>query len=195
MILALSKNRFVAIAVIVILLQIATFMLPVRASENVELLISRSSHTLLVKQGNVTLQSFKVAFGSGGKKAKLREGDRTTPKGTYLISNVRTSDRFHLFMQLNYPNMNDAKRALKTKLISRKQYRDILDAQIAGRMPPQNTGLGGAIGIHGIGVETQEKIEIHQFADWTQGCIAMRNDEVEALSGYISYGTKVTITD
>ena len=62
-------------------------------------------------------------------------------------------------MQLNYPNMNDAKRALKNHTISRMQYRDILDAHHAGRLPPQNTALGGAIGLHGIGVETQDKIE------------------------------------
>lgn len=186
---------FVKTLLMVTLLLNMLFSLTAKASENVELLILRSSHTLIVKQGDVTLRTFKVAFGSGGKKAKLREGDHTTPKGTYSINIVRDSERFHLFMQLNYPNMNDAQRALKTKLISRKQYQDILDAQLEGRMPPQNTGLGGAIGIHGIGVETKDKIEIHQLADWTQGCIAMRNDEVEVLSRYISRGTKVTITD
>lgn len=178
-----------------ILLLMILFSHTSNASENIELLIVRSTHTLTVKQGDVTLRTFKVAFGSGGKKAKLREGDHTTPKGTYLINTVRDSDRFHLFMHLNYPNMNDAKRALKSKLISRKQYRAIFVAQLEGQMPPQYTGLGGAIGIHGIGVETKDKIEIHQFADWTQGCIAMRNEEIEALSRYISAGTKVTITD
>jgi lipoprotein-anchoring transpeptidase ErfK/SrfK len=100
-----------------------------------------------------------------------------------------------LFMQLNYPNIADAKRALKHELINRKQYRAILLAQIEGRMPPQNTPLGGAIGIHGIGVETKYKIEIHQFVDWTKGCIAMRNNEVDTLRRYITQGTKVVITD
>jgi murein L,D-transpeptidase YafK len=108
---------------------------------------------------------------------------------------ISDSENFHLFMLLNYPNMNDAKRALKANLISRKQYRAILLAHIEGRMPPQNTALGGAIGIHGIGVETKDKLEIHQFADWTKGCIAMRNDEVEVLRRYISQGTRVIITD
>lgn len=171
------------------------FSLPVMANERIELLIVRSTHTLIVKQGDVILRTFKVALGSGGKKAKLREGDHTTPKGTYFISTVRDSDRFHLFMQLNYPNMHDAQRALKTKLISRKQYQDILDAQLEGRIPPQNTALGGSIGIHGIGVETKDKLEIHQLADWTQGCIAIRNNEIETLNRYISRGTKVIISD
>lgn len=183
------------ISLVMISLLMSVFSFSAKASDNIELLVLRSSHTLIVKQGDVTLRTFKVAFGSGGKKAKQREGDHTTPKGTYAINKIRDSERFHLFMQLNYPNMDDAKRALKNKLITRKQYQDIFEAQLEGRMPPQNTGLGGAIGIHGIGVETKDKLEIHQVADWTKGCIAMRNEEVEVLSRYITNGTRVTITD
>lgn len=189
-----KRTREIKVLMLISLL-FTLYSYSVKASENIELVILRSTHTLIVKQGDVTLRTFKVAFGSGGKKAKLREGDHTTPKGTYSIKSVRNSDRFHLFMHLNYPNMNDAKRALKSNLISRKQYQTIVQALLEDRMPPQNTGLGGAIGIHGIGVETKDKIEIHQLADWTQGCIAMRNDEVEVLSRYISSGTRVTITD
>lgn len=169
--------------------------IPVLASDDIELLVLRSQHELVVKQNGMTLRTFKVAFGSGGKKAKLREGDHTTPKGKYKINRVRDSNRFHLFIQLNYPNMNDAKRALKNHSISRQQYRDILDAHNTGQLPPQNTALGGAIGLHGIGLETKDKIEIHQVADWTQGCIAMRNNEIEELSRYIGVGTAITIID
>lgn len=161
----------------------------------VELLVIRSEHQLIVKKNGVTLRTFKVAFGSGGKKAKLRTGDHTTPKGSYKISKIRDSSRFHMFIQLNYPNINDAMRGLKNHIITRPQYRDILDAHFKGHLPPQNTLLGGAIGLHGIGVETQNKIEIHQIADWTQGCIAMRNHEIEELSRYINVGTTISIID
>jgi len=189
------RTSFVIKFITVFLLLMSSLSLSAKVSDNIELVISRSAHTLSVRQGDVTLNTFKVAFGSGGKKAKLKEGDHTTPKGTYLINKIRDSENFHLFMLLNYPNMNDAKRALKANLISRTQYRAILLAQLEGRLPPQNTALGGSIGIHGIGVETKDKLEIHRLADWTKGCIAMRNDEVEALRRYISQGTKVIITD
>lgn len=168
---------------------------PVQANQSINLVIVRSQHKLLVKEGNTTIRTFKVALGSGGRKAKRREGDHTTPTGTYKISRVRKSDRFHLFLQLNYPNTHDAKRALKNHSITRQQYRAILDAQTFGFLPPQNTALGGAIGIHGIGNETPDKISIHKIADWTQGCIAMRNDEVDELSRYIQVGTQVKIVD
>jgi len=175
-------------------LSLSSFSL-VLASDDIELVIDHSDHALIVKKNGSTLRTFKVALGSGGKKAKLQEGDHKTPKGTYKISKIRDSSRFHMFLQLNYPNMKDAGRALKNRVITRKQYQAILDAHSYGHLPPQNTALGGAIGIHGIGHETKNKLEIHQIADWTQGCIALRNNEVEELTRYINVGTRVSIID
>jgi murein L,D-transpeptidase YafK len=163
------------------------------ASEEIELVVVRSEHKLLVQKAGMTLRSFKVALGSAGKKEKRRSGDHATPLGEYQISKMRSSDRFHQFLQINYPNVNDAQRALKNGLISRDEYRSILHAHVSGDIPPQNTALGGAIGIHGIGHETKDKLEIHEISDWTQGCIAMRNEEVDQLKRFITVGTKIKI--
>ncbi len=160
-----------------------------------EIVIDRSEHRLMVKKEGVVLRSFTVALGSGGRKAKEKRGDRKTPNGTYKITELRSSDRFYLFVELNYPNVRDALRGLKNKLITKQQYNAILDAHIYGGRPPQNTPLGGQIGIHGIGNETKDRVEIHQIADWTQGCIALRNEEVDALLAYIDVGTTVKIQD
>jgi murein L,D-transpeptidase YafK len=160
-----------------------------------EIVVDRSEQRLMIKKNGNVLRSFDAAFGSGGRKAKQKRGDRLTPTGVYKISEIRRSDRFHLFFEINYPNVRDAVRGLKSKLISKKQYNEILDAHIYRKRPPQNTPLGGQLGIHGIGNETKDKIEIHQIADWTQGCIALRNHEVEALLSYIDVGTTVTIQD
>jgi murein L,D-transpeptidase YafK len=160
-----------------------------------EIVVDRSEQRLMIKKNGNVLRSFDAAFGSGGRKAKQKRGDRLTPTGVYKISEIRRSDRFHLFFEINYPNVRDAVRGLKSKLISKKQYNAILDAHIYRKRPPQNTPLGGQLGIHGIGNETKDKIEIHQIADWTQGCIALRNHEVEALLSYIDVGTTVTIQD
>ena len=59
----------------------------------------------------------------------------------------------------------------------------------------QNTPLGGAIGIHGIGEITEEKLEIHRTINWTKGCIALTNDEIDDLLHYIGVGTKVVINE
>jgi murein L,D-transpeptidase YafK len=163
--------------------------------DKISLLLSHSEHMLYVKKGDFILKSYKVALGSGGAGGKIQEGDSRTPLGQYLITEVRDSERFHLFMGLNYPNIKDAKRALTSKLITRRDYRAVLDAHIFGRNPPQNLILGGAIGIHGIGTETKKKINIHQNIDWTEGCIALRNDEVDELSSYVSVGTEINIIE
>ena len=167
----------------------------VSASDDIELIVIRSEHKLLIVKNDVVLTTFRAAFGSGGRKAKLQRGDHTTPKGNYRIKRVRDSDKFHSFLQLDYPSVNDALIALASNIITKADYNAIVDAHIAGKTPPQDTPLGGSIGIHGIGVETQDKIEIHQIADWTQGCIALRNDEVDVLRRYIKVGTEVTIVD
>lgn len=176
-----------------IILFISSSILPVQASQEIELVIVRSAHELLVKLDGSTLRTFKVAFGSGGRKAKQFEGDHKTPLGTYYIKRVRNSERFHLFLQINYPNVADAERALQSHIISKKEYNAIINAHMKGQLPPQNTALGGSIGFHGIGSETKDKIEIHEFVDWTKGCIALRNHEIEELNRYINLGTKVSI--
>jgi len=180
---------------VLIVVVIALFTPELHAKERIELVIDRSEHSLQVQKNGATLKTFKVAFGNGGRKAKLRQGDHRTPLGTYRIRVIRSSDSFHLFVQLNYPNVKDAIRGLDNNVITKAQYNAILDAHIESRLPPQNTALGGQIGIHGIGNETEEKIEIHDFIDWTKGCIAMRNHEIEELSRFIEIGTRVRIVE
>lgn len=165
------------------------------ARDDYEIVIERSKNLLFVEKNGQAIKSFHVALGSGGRKGKQREGDKRTPMGTYHVMQIRDSDRFHFFIQLDYPSVRDAINALKDKRIKKTQYRKILDAHIYGEMPPQNTSLGGVIGIHGIGVETKEKIEIHEMANWTKGCIALRNSEIEQLLRYVKKGTTVTITE
>lgn len=165
------------------------------ATGSYELVIKRSEKRLIVQKEGKTIRSFHVALGSGGRQGKLQAGDRRTPLGEYHITQVRDSDNFYMFMQLDYPSVRDAINALKTKRISKKEYREILDAHIFGHLPPQHTSLGGAIGIHGIGIETKEKLKIHKLANWTQGCIALRNEEIDLLMPYVKKGTTVKITE
>ena len=60
-------------------------------------------------------------------------------------------------------------------------------------MPPQNTRLGGYIGIHGVGEVTREKMKIHRAVNWTDGCIALTNKDINTLRKYVSIGTPVII--
>ncbi len=84
---------------------------------------------------------------------------------------------------------------LSNGVISRAEFDHIVAALDEGRTPPQDTDLGGAIGIHGIGEETPEKLRIHENLDWTEGCIALTNSEVRQLKPYLALGTRVVIRE
>ncbi|EGL55504.1 erfK/YbiS/YcfS/YnhG [Methylophaga aminisulfidivorans MP] len=165
------------------------------ADDAYKIVIKRSENKLLIEKNDKVIRSYHAAIGSGGRKAKQMEGDRRTPMGIYHIVDIKDSDRFHLFLQLDYPSVRDAINGLKAGHIKKSQYRRILDAHIFGGIPPQNTALGGVIGIHGIGVETKDKLEIHQMANWTQGCIALRNKEIDEILKFVGVGTEVKIME
>ena len=115
--------------------------------------------------------------------------------GTYYVTGFNEKSKFDYFIRINYPNLKDAYYGYKSRKINRDEFKNIINAIRDGKQPPQNTKLGGAIGIHGIGNETQKKLLIHRNIDWTEGCVALRNFEVRELKPFVSIGTKVIISD
>ncbi|MGD9601470.1 MAG: murein L,D-transpeptidase family protein [Gammaproteobacteria bacterium] len=157
--------------------------------------ILKSKRQLLVKQGSRVARRYTAAVGSGGLGDKRIRGDHKTPVGVYYITGFNDESSFDLFMRLNYPSLKDGFFGLKRALISRSEFDRIVDAQRQDALPPQDTPLGGAIGIHGIGEETADRLEIHRLLDWTQGCIALTNREIRELRGFVDIGTKVVIRE
>ena len=157
--------------------------------------ISKTDRSLAVKQDNKVIKEYNIAHGKGGKGTKKQRGDNKTPTGTYTVVNFKADSKFHFFMQLNYPNPLDAWRGYRNEIISAAEFRNIVKAYKRKRLPPQDTRLGGQIGIHGIGWTTAEKNRIHETQNWTEGCIALKNEEVNDLKKYVSLGTKVVIQE
>ena len=157
--------------------------------------ISKSDRILVVKQNNKIIKKYNIAHGRGGKGTKIRSGDNKTPTGTYRAIDFKTNSKFHFFIQLNYPNPLDAWRGYRNEVISAAEFKQIIQAYKRKTLPPQSTGLGGYIGIHGIGLMSAEKSRIHEAHNWTEGCIALRNEEVNELKKYIALGTKVVIRE
>ena len=157
--------------------------------------ISKSDRILVVKQNKKIVKKYNIAHGRGGKGTKIRSGDNKTPTGTYRAIDFKTNSKFHFFIQLNYPNPLDAWRGYRNEVISAAEFKQIIQAYKRKTLPPQSTGLGGYIGIHGIGLMTAEKSQIHEAHNWTEGCIALRNEEVNELKKYIALGTKVVIRE
>ncbi|NIQ11059.1 MAG: murein L,D-transpeptidase, partial [Gammaproteobacteria bacterium] len=131
----------------------------------------------------------------GGKGGKRRQGDNKTPVGVYRVMNFKKDSKFHFFMQLDYPNPTDGWYGYKDKIINAYDFREIAAAYKNREVPPQDTPLGGYIGIHGLGDMTKKKLKIHNEFNWTEGCIALRNDEISELRNYVTIGTRIIIRE
>lgn len=165
------------------------------ADPGIALEISKSDRILKVRQGDEIIKWYRVAFGKGGKGSKRKSGDNKTPLGIYRITEFKPDSKFHYFMQINYPNLTDAWYGYKERLITAKEFRRIAEAYRHRTLPPQDTILGGYIGIHGIGHVTRDKLDIHSSHNWTEGCIALKNEEINELRSFVSIGTPVLITE
>lgn len=160
-------------------------------SDNSWLLVETEKMTLSVMSGNAAKQIYKhVSLGRGGISTDRIKGDQITPLGEYHISRVSTDSPFHLFIGLDYPNLDQAMRALLDGKINARQFGAIRKALAQKKEPPQNTALGGNIGIHGVGSGSPE---IHKRFNWTNGCVALTNEQVDDLIRRIHVGMRVVI--
>lgn len=150
--------------------------------------IWKSEHRMEVRDGNGLVREFEIALGRVPVGSKKIQGDKRTPEGRYEITHKHTSARFHRFLGLNYPNIEDADRGYADGLISAGEWAELFVAVAGGRTPPPETLLGGGIGIHGYGPRPYIPV-----IDWTDGCIAVSNEEAEYLFGVLPLGTPVRI--
>jgi hypothetical protein len=155
------------------------------------LMIDTVSRTLAVVQGDKIKQVFhNVSVGRNGFSFDRHEGDGRTPLGVFHVAWVNPNSRFHLFFGLDYPNQSYAEEAFRRKLIDFNTYFAIRTALYRGEVPPQDTPLGGHIGIHGLGHGNRF---IHETTNWTQGCVALTNEQLDKLAQWVTLGTKVVI--
>jgi murein L,D-transpeptidase YafK len=121
---------------------------------------------------------------------KVAAGDLRTPEGWYRVSGPAEPGRFHVFIPIDYPSERDARLALRNGRISERHYRHIARAHQQGLPPPSDTPLGGGLGFHGEGARW-EGDSVH--LDWTYGCIAVTDPDIDFLSERLSTGTPVVI--
>jgi L,D-peptidoglycan transpeptidase YkuD (ErfK/YbiS/YcfS/YnhG family) len=154
-------------------------------------LIDTKARTLTVYHADQPVREFKgIAIGRGGASKERYKGDGTTPLGTFRIMWVNSNSRYDIFLGLDYPTMAHATTALSKNHIKNNEFKLIRSAFDHNTIPPQDTSLGGYIGIHGLG---NGSIEIHRKFNWTNGCVAMTNDQIEELARLVSIGTEVVI--
>ena len=165
------------------------------ADDKYDLIITKSRQELDVVRGQQVVKHYHIAYGKGGSGPKRVAGDSKTPLGVYKIIDFRNNSNFYFFMQLDYPNLLDAWYGYKNNIISAADFKRIANAFKSRQAPPQDTRLGGNIGIHGLGTVTPQRLNIHEVFNWTNGCIALTNDQINDLKQYVSIGTKVVIRE
>jgi murein L,D-transpeptidase YafK len=146
------------------------------------IVITKHSRVLTVYDGDEEVMRVPVVLGKNPAD-KQREGDLATPEGEFYICYKNPDSRYHRFLGLSYPNLEDAERGLRNKLITSTQYEQIRDAIAQRTCPPWNTALGGEVGLHGPSPNKT----------WTQGCIAMSVEQIERLYDLLEIGDEVTI--
>lgn len=159
---------------------------------NVWISVSKSKATVFVYEGTKLVHSFPADFGYNAYADKVKRGSSLekdhwrTPEGAFYVANKNPHSKYYKAFVLNYPNTEDATRGLKHGLITQEQYNAIVVADRSYSMPPMNTPLGGWIEIHGDGTGAR--------TNWTHGCVAIRNTDIERIWNMVDVGTPVMVT-
>ncbi|MGA7307298.1 MAG: L,D-transpeptidase [Rhodothermales bacterium] len=159
---------------------------------NMWIMVSKNRHMLYVYRGMELVEKLPVDLAVNFKGDKVRRGsymnpeDWRTPEGLFYITWKRASSQFYKALVLSYPGPSHAARGLEQNLISRDGYARIVKANQLLENPPMNTLLGGWIEIHGHGIDGR--------ANWTQGCIALENADIDRLWQYVHEGTAVFVS-
>lgn len=147
--------------------------------------VYKSLRSLICTDGSATVFTARVQLGTGSEDGpKQREGDGRTPEGRYHICSKNPLSKYHLSLGVSYPNEPDAQRGYEAGLIDSACLSRIISS---AERPPWDTPLGGFIMIHGqpdSGART---------GDWTAGCIALSNDDMDILYSMAAIGDAVVI--
>jgi murein L,D-transpeptidase YafK len=134
------------------------------------ILILKKDHLLELLAHGKVIRTYHVALGQGGLAPKQREGDGRTPEGHYTIDARSAESHYHKAFHISYPNAADKQRAARL-----------------GVSP------GGAVMIHGLPNDKGCLDSAHRMYDWTLGCVALTDAEIDELWTLVPVGTPVEI--
>jgi murein L,D-transpeptidase YafK len=134
------------------------------------IVVLKKDRTLQLLSAGKVIRAYKIALGGSPVGHKQRQGDQKTPEGEYTIDSRNPNSQFHKSLHVSYPNAAD--RASAKKL---------------------GVNPGGDIFIHGLGKTYGWVGKAHVAHDWTLGCIAVTNEEIEEIWKLVPDGTRITI--
>jgi murein L,D-transpeptidase YafK len=132
--------------------------------------VLKKARTLqLLSQGKV-IKSYRVALGGSPVGPKTRQGDHKTPEGVYVLDFRNAHSQFYKSIHISYPNEHDRGEARKI-----------------GVSP------GGDVFVHGLPNGYRAVGAAHRLKDWTDGCVALTDEEIDEIWGSVSDGTPIEI--
>lgn len=164
------------LAVFVLFIVCTSFTKRENALPGYYIVISKHDYSLTLYDDQGWLVKYPVVFGNNDQGDKMQEGDRKTPEGTFTIISKKVHQKWDRFMLLDYPNAESIARFNQRK---------------AAGLIPGNARIGGGVGIHGTW--PNEGWAVDKYQNWTEGCISMKNEDVEELYKIIPPGTRVII--
>jgi murein L,D-transpeptidase YafK len=132
--------------------------------------VDKSRRVLSLYSDDTLLRTYQIALGSNPEGHKQQQGDSRTPEGTYLIDYRNPQSSYHLSLHISYPNNDDRRRAAE-----------------------RGVSPGGDIFIHGLPPKFAWVGAMHTSLDWTDGCIAVSNKEIEEMWRMVPNGTPIEI--
>lgn len=138
------------------------------------LVVRKQSRTMSVFRGTKPIKKYQVVLGHDPRNDKLMRGDKCTPEGIYRVVTKYPHAKWQKFILLDYPNLGNWQKFAQAK----KRGQIPIDAQI-----------GGDIGIHG----TDDELKNLLRENWTEGCIALRNGDIEEVYRLVQPGSLVVI--
>ena len=132
--------------------------------------VDKSAHRMTVFANGHAIRTFAVALGRGGLEPKTRQGDGRVPEGDYAITGRNPQSAYYLSLRIGYPTPSQSAAAMA-----------------------QGIDPGGDIMIHGLPKGRGWVNDRHRLVDWTQGCVAVTNDEINWLWRAVSDGTPIHI--
>lgn len=136
--------------------------------------VDKSERRFQVFLEDSLVKSFSCVLGERPEGDKYCQGDRKTPEGSFTFRSKRVHDQWHKFIWVDYPNAESWRR---------------FEARKAQGLIPAGKDIGGEIGIHGVPEGKDHWIDAG--ADWTWGCIALRNADVDEIYPYVRPGSTV----
>lgn len=144
--------------------------------DSIVILVDKSHYTLMVFYKRRLIRNYRAVFGPHPEQNKQMEGDRNTPEGWFTITRLNPKSKYNKFMELSYPDAKHHERFNTLK------QRGVI---------PRNARIGGNVGIHGIWPGGDNMIELG--VGWTDGCVALRNADMDDLYKIAGIGTRVFI--